>query len=196
MSKTLYFYGGTLTTNRQPYEVSVVCPLGLLVNNFMLDRTTSSSARYFSVSFGGSIVTIKACPHWCFKLDWCGLNLDQSCPHLIHIARKWIVSGSKLDWANPRTVGGLDLDRKWIITGNEVFTWQAHSLIEARVVENVERSLERTRNEHIVVFTGSRQCPKPAWWDIRKRRLHVCTSELQVCYDMTIIGPCVQIVIS
>ena len=66
-------------------------------------------------------------------------------------------------------VDGLDLDRKWIITGNEVFTWQAHSLIEACVVENVEQSLERTRNKRIVVFTGSRQCPKPAGWDIQKQ---------------------------
>ena len=49
----------------------------------------------------------EACLHWCFKLDWCGLNLDQPCPHLIHIARKCIVSRLKLDWANPCTVGGL-----------------------------------------------------------------------------------------
>ena len=40
-------------------------------------------------------------------------------------------SGSKLDLANPRMVGGLDLD--WIITGNELFTWPVHSLIEAHV---------------------------------------------------------------
>ena len=66
-------------------------------------------------------------------------------------------------------VGGLDLDRKWIIAGNEVFTWKAHSLIETRVVGNVEQSLECTRNERIVVFTESRQCPKPAGWDIQKQ---------------------------
>ena len=70
--------------------------------------------------------SFKACPHWCFKLHWCGLNLDQSCPHLIHIAWKWIVSRSKLDWASPCTVGGLDLDQKWIITGNEVSLIETH----------------------------------------------------------------------
>ena len=32
--------------------------VGMLVNNFMLDRTASSSAMYFSVWFGGSIVTV------------------------------------------------------------------------------------------------------------------------------------------
>ena len=122
---------------------------------------------------------VEACPHWRFKLDWCGLNLDQSCPHLIHIARKWIVSGSKLDWANPCTVGGLDLDRKWIIAGNEVFKWQKHSLIEAHVVENVKWSLECTRNEPIVVFTGSRRVQ----------------SQLDGIFrNKTIIGPCVGIV--
>ena len=54
----LYFNGGTLSINRWPLVVLVVCPLGLLVNNFMLDQTTSSSMMYFSVSFDGSIVTI------------------------------------------------------------------------------------------------------------------------------------------
>ena len=37
-------------------------------------------------------------------------------------------SGSKLDWANPRTVGGLDLDRKWIITGSGLSPEMKHSL--------------------------------------------------------------------
>ena len=45
----LYFRGGTLTTNRPLLAVSVVYPLGLLINNFMLDRTASSSAMYFPV---------------------------------------------------------------------------------------------------------------------------------------------------
>ena len=45
-------------TNRWPLAVLVVCPLGLLVNNFLLDQTASSSAMYFSMYFGGSIVTI------------------------------------------------------------------------------------------------------------------------------------------
>ena len=49
----------TLTTNRRPLAVSVVCPVRLLVNNFMFDQTTLSSAMYFSVSFDGSIVTIQ-----------------------------------------------------------------------------------------------------------------------------------------
>ena len=40
------------TTKKENYSISV------LVNNFMLDRTASSSAMYFSVSFDGSIVTI------------------------------------------------------------------------------------------------------------------------------------------
>ena len=70
-------------------------------------------------------------------------------------------------------VGGLDLDRKWIITGNEVITWQSYSLIEARVVEDVERWSDCTRNESVVVFVGSRQHPKPAGRDIQK---HDCVT--------------------
>ena len=66
-------------------------------------------------------------------------------------------------------VGGLDLDRKWIISGNEVFMWQLHLLIEACVVEIVQQLLECTRKEPIVVFKGSRQCPKPAGFDIQKQ---------------------------
>ena len=54
-----YYCGGTLTTNRQPLAFSVVSPLGLLVNNSKFDRTASLSEMYFSVSFGGSIVTIQ-----------------------------------------------------------------------------------------------------------------------------------------
>ena len=50
-NKYLYFCGGTQMTNRRPLTVLVVCPLGMLVNNFMLDWTASSSAMYFSVSF-------------------------------------------------------------------------------------------------------------------------------------------------
>ena len=96
-------------------------------------------------------------------VDWTYI-LDQLCPHLIHIAQKWIISGLKLDWANPGRVGGLDLDRKWIITGNEIFTWQGHSLIEAHVCRNVERSLN-TQETHCCIY-GSRQCPKPAGCNI------------------------------
>ena len=55
----LYFCGGTLTTNRQPLAVSVVPSIGMLVNNFLLDWTTSSFAMYFRCLLGGSIVTIK-----------------------------------------------------------------------------------------------------------------------------------------
>ena len=45
-----------LTTNCRYLAVLVVCPLGLalLVSNFLLDRTASLSAMYFSTSFGGS----------------------------------------------------------------------------------------------------------------------------------------------
>ena len=50
--------GGTLTTNRRPFAILVICPLGQLVNNFMLDWTASSFAMCFSLSFGGSIVII------------------------------------------------------------------------------------------------------------------------------------------
>ena len=53
----IYFYGGTLTTNCQPLTVRLFVLQGLLINNFMLDRTTWLSAMYFSVSFDGSIVT-------------------------------------------------------------------------------------------------------------------------------------------
>ena len=47
-------------TSCLPLAVSIVCPLGLLVNNFMLDQTALLSAMYmyFSVSFGEFIVTI------------------------------------------------------------------------------------------------------------------------------------------
>ena len=37
------------------------------------------------------------------------------------------------------------------------------------LVEAVERSLECVRNERIVLSIGSRQCPKPAGWDIHKQ---------------------------
>ena len=128
------------------------------------------------------------------KLDWCGLNLHQSCLHLIHIhvAQKWIVSRLKLDWANPRTVGWLDLDRKWIITGNTVFTWQSHSLIEAHVCRRCQAVLvggykERT---HCCMY-GEQTGPDPAGCDIQKQ---LCTSKWQVCYH--IIGPCVRVVTS
>ena len=46
---------GKLSASRSLSRFSFI---GLLVNNFMLDRTTSSSTIYFSVSFDGSIVTI------------------------------------------------------------------------------------------------------------------------------------------
>ena len=51
LSVLLIFCGGTQTTNRQPLAVSVFCPLGMLVNNFLFDQTNSSSVMYFSVSF-------------------------------------------------------------------------------------------------------------------------------------------------
>ena len=41
------------------------------------------------------------------------------------------------------------VDRKWIETG------LGQSTYVRMFVENVERSLERTRNERIVVFTGA-----------------------------------------
>ena len=82
-----FFYGGTLTTNHWPLAVSVVCPLGLLVNNFMLDWTTSLSVMYFSVSFDGFIVTISVdkstrsrldvsaslglLQYWCVLIHYC-----------------------------------------------------------------------------------------------------------------------------
>ena len=58
LKSDLYFNGRTLTTNRRPLAISEICPLGLLVYNFMLDPIASSSAMYFSVSFNGSIVTV------------------------------------------------------------------------------------------------------------------------------------------
>ena len=54
------------------------------------------------------------------------MNLDQSCLHLIHIARKSTVSKLKLEWGNRLMVGGLDLDRKWIITRNEVHVFSGN----------------------------------------------------------------------
>ena len=52
------FLWRALTTNYRPLAVAVVCPLGGWVNNFLLNRTTLSSAMYFSVSFGAFIVSI------------------------------------------------------------------------------------------------------------------------------------------
>ena len=40
-------------------SLSRLSSIGMLVSNLMLDRTASSSAMYFSVLFGESIVTIK-----------------------------------------------------------------------------------------------------------------------------------------
>ena len=40
---------------------------------------------------------------------------------------------SDCDRASPPLVVGVDLDQKWIITGNEVIMWQSHPLIEAHV---------------------------------------------------------------
>ena len=70
---------------------------------------------------------LKACPHWRFRLDWCGLNLDHSCLHLMHIAQKWIVIRLKLDRANAHKVDGLDLNQKWIITYYQ--KWSNHMAI-------------------------------------------------------------------
>ena len=123
-------------------------------------------------------------------MDTCWSNLDQSCPHLIHIVWKWIVSGLKLDWANPHTVGGLDLDWKWIITGNEVFMWQALLWIEAGVCRKCPAVIWVYR-KRIVVFTGA-DSAKTSWMWYSETR--PCTSEWQVCYHMTLTGPCVQII--
>ena len=137
---------------------------------------------------------LKACPHWRFKLDWCGLNLDQSCPHLIHIPRKWILSRSKLDWANPCTVGGLHLDREWIITGNEVLKWQAHSLIETHVRRKCRAFVGVYKKLTHCCIYREQTVSKASWMGYSETRL--CTSEWQVCYHMTIIGPCVRILTS
>ena len=50
-----YFCGGTLTTNHWPCPISVMSTIGMLVNNLLLDRTTSSFAMYFRCLLGGSI---------------------------------------------------------------------------------------------------------------------------------------------
>ena len=61
-------------------------------------------------------------------------------------------------------VGGLDLDQKWIITGNEV------SLIEKHVCRcQVVVGVHKKKHCCIRVCMGSRQCPKPAGWDILKQ---------------------------
>ena len=67
------FCGRTLTTNCR--SLAVLCSLGclsfrrMLVNNFLLNWTASSSAMYFSVSLGAYIVTIKMAKSTHSRLD-------------------------------------------------------------------------------------------------------------------------------
>ena len=103
-----------------------------------------------------------------------------------------IRSQSDRDRANPPLVGGLDLDRKWIITGNEVITWQAHSLIEVRVCRRRRAVLGLYRKRMRCCMYGEQTVSKASWIGYPETRL--CNSEWQVCYHVTIIGPCAQCV--
>ena len=69
--------------------------------------------------------------------------------------------GSNRDPANPHLVGGLDLDRKWILTGNEI---SRDNLIcwKHTVEENVKRSTDCGRDDCIVGCMRSRGCTKLA----------------------------------
>ena len=92
-----------------------------------------------------------------------------------------MVSGSKLDWANPWTVGGLDLDQKWIITGIEAFTWQSHSLIEAHVCRRYPTVIGVYKKRTHSCMYGEQTVSKASWMGSPEARL--CTSKWQVCYD-------------
>ena len=48
--------------------------------------------------------------------------------------------------------GGLDLDRKWIITGNEIIMWQAHLIIEACVCKKCQAVVVQETNVLLYVW--------------------------------------------
>ena len=90
-------------------------------------------------------------------------DLVQSCMSaLARVFAQADLCRSDRDRTNPHWVDGLDLDRKWITTGNEVITWLSNSLIEARVCTKC----------HAVVGTYKK----------RTCCCRLCTSEWQVRY--------------
>ena len=101
---------------------------------------------------------------------------------------------SDRDRANQPLVGGLDLDQKWIITGNEVITWQAHSLIEARVCRGHQAVVGLYKKRTCCCMYGEKTVSKASWMGYPETSR--CNSEWQVCYHVMIIGPCVRIVTS
>ena len=81
--------------------------------------------------------------------------------------------------ANPPLVGELDLDQKWIITGNEAIMWPAHSLIKA----------------HVCCMYGEKQTVSKASW-MRYPETRLCKGEWQVGYHVRTIGPCLRVITS
>ena len=107
--------------------------------------------------------------------------------HLIHIVRNWIVSGSRLDWANPRMVGRLNLDRNLITTRKEVFTWQAHSLIEARVCRKCRVVVGVYKKRMHCCMCGEQTVSKASWMGYPETRLcigigELCSIIVLLCY--------------
>ena len=97
------------------------------------------------------------------------------------------------DRANPPLVGGLDMDRKWIITGNEVITWQAHLLIEAHIYRRRLSGCRTVQETNALLYVGSRQCywlnANNVYFDIRTQRYMYMyiyfKGQFKVIYELT-----------
>ena len=68
--ENLYFHGGTLTTNRWPLAVSVVCPLGAVNQQFYVILDRFVVCHVFLSTFDGSIVTISMDRSTRFRRHW------------------------------------------------------------------------------------------------------------------------------
>ena len=125
-------------------------------------------------------------------------NLVQFRPNLCTFLHRLIcVDQIAIEPIHPWQIDGLDLLQKWIITGNEVITWQLHLLIEAHVCERCQAVLGVPKKQTHCWMYGYQTVSNASWMEHSEIRL--CTSKWQVCNHMTIIIPfisCARIVTS
>ena len=106
-------------------------------NEFMIKISVNSVRPNF---WGGHLLIsdliVKPCPHQHINHNRIAIGSSSILFALVRIFALGDLCRFDCDQASPPLVGRLDLDWKWIVTGNEVIMWRAHSLIEVRTRMN------------------------------------------------------------